>query len=189
MSDAESSSPAASQQKVRLFLGSGIPVGAAVLFIVGYFVASPYIALQGFRSALMSGEPDALEDRIDFPRVRDGLKAQFNATVMKNMSVELKNNPFGGLALAIAPTLVNGVVDSFVTAEGLASLARGNTHKTGSSTSGPSSEELSFDARVTWETLDRFSVRVPSDEGQEMRLVFHRYGFGWKLTGIRIPPM
>ena len=42
-------------------------------------------------------------------------------------------------------------------------------------------------ARVTRDGLDRFSAWVPNEQGEEVRFIFHRYGFGWKLTSLSIP--
>ena len=50
-----------------------------------------------------------------------------------------------------------------------------------------STKEPFANARVTREALDRFSVWVPNDKGEEVRFVFHRYGIRWKLTGIVVP--
>src|SRR5262249_46729460 len=107
---------------------------ATILFIVigVYFALSPYLALRGLRSALLSGDSVVLEDRIDFPRLRENLKAQLNVAMLKNTNSELSDNPFSALALGLASKLVDAMVDSFVTPVGIASLARGERPNTGS---------------------------------------------------------
>src|SRR4030095_1255004 len=65
---------------------------------------------------------------------------------------------------------------------------RGERPNTGSIAPISSSTKEPFaNARVTRETLDRFSVWVSNDKGEEARFVFYRYGIRWKLTGIVIP--
>jgi hypothetical protein len=167
-----------------------LQVSATLFIVIGvYFAFSPYLALRGLRSALHSGDSVALEDRVDFPRLRENLKAQLNVAMLKNLNSELSENPFGALAVGLASKLVEGMVDSFVTPAGIASLARGERPNTGSiaPTSSSSTKEPFANARVTREALDRFSVWVPNDKGEEARFVFHRYGIRWKLTGIVIP--
>lgn len=157
--------------------------------VATYFAVSPHIALRGLRSAIAAGDSAALEDRVDFPRVREDLKAQVNAEMLKQTGSDLKDNPFNPLALGLASKLVEGMVDSFITPAGIASLARGDNPNLASSvpTASHSSNEPFANARVTRDALDRFSVWVPNDEEDEVRFVFHRYGLSWKLTGITIP--
>ena len=167
-----------------------LQVTATVFIVIGvYFALSPYLALRGLRSALHSGDSVVLEDRVDFPRLRENLKAQLNVAMLKNLNSELSENPFSTLALGLASNLVESMVDSFVTPTGIASLARGERPDTGSISpaSSSSSAEPFANARVTREALDRFSVWVPNDKGEEARFVFHRYGIRWKLTGIVMP--
>jgi hypothetical protein len=42
-------------------------------------------------------------------------------------------------------------------------------------------------ARIDRESLDRFSAWVPAEDSGEIRFVFRRQGFGWKLTEIILP--
>jgi len=147
-----------------------LQVAATVFIVIGvYFALSPYLALRGLRSALYSGDSVVLEDRVDFPRLRENLKAQLNVAMLKNLNSELSANPFSALALGLASKLVEGMVDSFVTPAGIASLARGERPDTGSiaPTSSSSTKEPFANARVTREALDRFSVWVPNDKGEE----------------------
>src|SRR5262245_27380548 len=98
-----------------------LQVSAIMFIVIGvYFALSPYLALRGVRSALRSGDPVALEDWVDFPRLRENLKAQLNVAMLKNTNSELRDNPFSALALGLASKLVEAMVDSFVTPEGIA---------------------------------------------------------------------
>jgi TonB family protein len=151
-----------------------------------YFTVAPYITLSSMRSALTAGDSAALEDLVDFPRLRESLKGQINAFMLKQMASELKDNPFGGLALALAPKMVDTLVDASVTPVAIEAIARGERPNAASG-SQPSQRVPFSDYRVTRETLDRFSVWVRGQDGEEMRLIFHRYALRWKLTGAIIP--
>jgi len=102
---------------------------------------------------------------------------------------ELKDNPFSALALALVPKLIEGMVDSLITPQAMASLARGRkpSIEVVNTADAQSSNDVFANARVTRDGLDRFSAWIPNDQGEEVRFVFHRYGFGWKLTSISIP--
>ena len=52
--------------------------------------------------------------------MREDLKAQLNAAMLEKMTSELKDNPFSALALALAPKLIEGMVDSFITPQAMA---------------------------------------------------------------------
>ena len=172
---------------------------AAVLF----FGASPYLALAGLRDAIDRADSASLEERVDFPALRESLAAEINAEMLGATTEELDGNPFGALALGFASKLVEGVIDSVVTPAGLAQIARGDSRPVEvdrrndpKSDRRPSQEEpppspkdtdLFAGSRLEHETLDRFSVWVPNDRGDEARFVFRRRGVSWVLTGIELP--
>ena len=66
------------------------------------------------------GNRDSLESRIDFPSVRESLKDQLRIQMTKSTAKnqDFKGNPFGGLATAFAPMMINYAVDNFVTPSG-----------------------------------------------------------------------
>jgi hypothetical protein len=96
---------------------------------------------------------------------------------------------------------MEGMLDSFVSPAGLAELAKGRIPsdepeppKPPSDASEPEPSEKSempeqpfARARIDRESLDRFSVWVPAEDGGEIRFVFRREGIGWKLTEIVLP--
>ena len=170
-----------------------LAAGAVFLIAaVAYNTASPYLALSGLKDAINSGDTAELEDRVDFEALRESLKAELNATVMAEAASGLQDNPFGSLAIGLATKLVDGIVDSTVTPSGLARLATGATPAPPDTPSERPTEksentrELFPDARVERDTFSRFSVWVPSDQG-ESRFVFRRTGLTWRLTGIELP--
>jgi len=170
-------------------------VSALLLAVALYYYAAPHLAVLGLREAILKGDSVELGDRVDFARVRQSIKDQLNATVLEKSSEELASNPFGALAMGLASKLVEGMVDSYVTATGLAALAKGRKPETdatapessASSTSLQQRVEPFANARLSRESLDRFSVWVPTDTGKETRFVFRRYGLSWKLTEVLLP--
>lgn len=56
--------------------------------------ASPYWTLRQLRAAATTGDPDAIEKHVDFPSLRESLKAEFQAKIvapMLNDPQELRN--------------------------------------------------------------------------------------------------
>ncbi len=190
-----------------------LPLVALVAFVVAagaYLAFSPHLALDRLADAIDEGDEAKLREHVDFPVLRENLKDQLNSVLMDEASEGMAGNPLGALAIGLASRLVDPVVDSLVTPSGIAQLARGDNPARGltgddaddrASAADPSERgdgederdedgRIAFeDARLSRDSLDRFSVWVPTDEagGDEVQLVLHRYGLTWKLTNIVLP--
>jgi Protein of unknown function (DUF2939) len=75
------------------------------------------------QSAARAGEGDRLAGYVDFPAVRESVKSQMQAMMLRKMqSDEMKFNPFAGLGMMLAGNIVNMAVDGMVTSDNLASM-------------------------------------------------------------------
>lgn len=164
--------------------------------IVGYVAAGPYITLHQIKSAVQQQNSEKLSENIDFPTLRQNLKEQLNAVIMKETVSQMKDNPVAALALGFASKLVDGMVDSFVSPSGLANLMEGKKPQqkapteTSESTPSQSTDEKREpfkDARYTYDSTSKFSVWVKANEGEETRFVLTRDGLKWKLSNNVIP--
>ena len=180
-----------------------IAIGMAVLaLIVGvYYFAAPPAAVTGLRDAILRGDTIEIGDRVDTMRVRQSLKEQVNALILGKSYEKLASTPFGSFAIGVASKLMEGMLDSFVSPKGLSELAKGRIPtgepeppKPASDPSQPEPTEKSqmldrpfASARIDRESLDRFSAWVPAEDGGEIRFVFRRQDFSWKLTEIILP--
>ncbi|MEI6643719.1 MAG: DUF2939 domain-containing protein [Novosphingobium sp.] len=159
--------------------------GLLFIFGIAYF-GSPYLAARNLQEAAKSVDADALESSVDFPAVRDSLKSQLNAAMVKKMSEDssMKSNPFVGLGLMMAPAIIDRMVDSFVTPDGIAAMARGQKPNEGKS---DASNRITY--FYSWVNIDRFRVRMRNTEEAKdgPSLLFERRGlFSWKLIRIEI---
>jgi hypothetical protein len=158
-------------------------VGAA---LIGSYLASPYLAVIGLVNAVRAGDKDGLEERVDFPAVREHLKAEITATFVAKLrdDPEMQSNPFAGLGLALIPMMADKAVDALVTPEGLSHLlAQGQD---------PADKKPVFGLPkdAGYITLDRFRVRAPAgkDGTKKIDLILRRQGlFHWTLTRIELP--
>lgn len=166
-------------------------ISLTVLAGIGYAIASPFIAIENIKSAVNERDSEQLSDNIDFPVLRQNLKEQLNAYMMKEAGSDLQDNPFGVLAIGFASKLTDGIVDSFVTPSGLASLMEGKEPaKSVYKSSNPKESdenELFRNARYTFDSFSKFSVWVPNNKGEEIRFVLGRSGIKWKLVNIILP--
>jgi hypothetical protein len=188
-----------------------IAAGVAVLLLAlaGYF-ASPLLALHGLRDAMKRGDADRLEKLVDFPRVREGLKADMTAMMIAEMQADpkMRDNPFAAIGLAIAPGLINNMIDAVVTPATFSRLASAKSFEAvaaeapepggpaapepaaapaPAAPAAPKAEEPSIDDAkfsYAYAGLDRF--RAAAQDGPT--LVLDRNGlFSWRLVKVEFP--
>jgi len=152
----------------------------AVGAIAAYYVLTPRMAVNGLAAALESRDTVEIDERVDFDRVRDGLKAQVQDVIVgETAGTGAEGNPLAALGTGLAMMLADGLIDSFVTPGSLSSMSRGMAP--GGASAGDSEP---FDqAEITREGLDRFSATV-TDGDHQVRWVFHRDGLRWVLVNI-----
>jgi hypothetical protein len=85
----------------------------AVLILV--YGASPYYSFWRFTAALRSGDSAALSSRMDFPAIRASLKKQLVARFTQGKTTHKR-------WINLGPTLIDAIVDAYVTPEGIAAL-------------------------------------------------------------------
>lgn len=171
-------------------------IGVAVLIVlfVGAYAASPLLAANALRSAAASGDPARISRHVDFPAVRDSLKSQMNAIVMAQMTSdpEMKDNPFAGLALAMAPMMIQGAVDAYVTPDNLAlMIERGKAEPVGDDASEQAKPSGDLRTSARYLSADTFEYRMHA-EGEppedSFALIFERRGlFAWKMVRLELP--
>jgi hypothetical protein len=161
-------------------------VGSALL--ASYVAAGPFIAIHRIKSAVVHHDSEALASNVAFPELRENLKEQFNAILLRKASTELQGNPFAGLGMLFVSKMVDTLVDSSVTPSGLAALMSGKSPEQ-SRDSRPSSSDsrLLPNARYTYDSISKFSAWVRAKDGRELRIVFTRYDLSWKLSNILLP--
>ena len=166
-----------------------IAIGAAVAAFLLAYGASPYLAVRGFVAAAKQGDAEKLRGSVDFPAVRADLKPQLTAAVNTRMErdPQMRGNPLAGLGAMLMPSILDRMIDSVVTPEGIAALVRaGKVGHAETESKGPS--RVDYDARYV--TLDHFDValRRQGATSDPVTLVFQRRGlFAWKLVRIALP--
>lgn len=165
-------------------------VGVVLFLVVGYVAAGPYLTVSAIKTGIVENDSEKLSENIDFQTLRQNMKDQLNAAMMKNAATEMEDNPFAALAVGFATKMVDGIVDSFVTPSGLAALMEGkksNKGETSGNSSSPKKDDLFKNARFSYDSVSKFSIWVPNDKGEEVRFVLKRDGLSWKLVNIVIP--
>lgn len=165
---------------------------AATLVFIGYIAVTPYLNVSSIKTAVIEKDSEKLATHIDFPVFRRNLKKQFSTAMSNNVPTEIKNTPFGGIAAGFATNMVDNLVDSYVTPDSLAKLMRGIRPSRSRSRIDQDPEavrkerdEILKDAKYTYDSVDQFSVWMPTDTSDDIRFIFKRYGLGsWKLVDL-----
>jgi len=172
------------EQKPRYSRRRIIVIGAVILLML--YAASPYYALWRFGEALRARDMDALSARIDFPTVRGSLKQQIREKFLK-IGATKKHRRLAEFLMSAEPSLLDQLVDAYVTPEGLADLiedpARIKSATSLPSPQGPADAHKrinSLNTRYAFFTSPRdFAVE---HEGIILRFRFN--GIAWRLRAI-----
>lgn len=185
----------------RILVGAGI--GVIVAFLVASYFASPIIALHGLTTAAKAGDRAKLERAVDFPAVRDSLKAQVKAAMARSVNEDpkLRDNPFAALGQMLLVGVIDKAVDAYATPDAIANMVATNKAPQRISTDDappPPVErpkpkaKSTTEAHYAYQGLNHFhaTYRDKTDRpGDELGLVMERRGlFTWKLVKIELPP-
>jgi hypothetical protein len=163
----------------------------ALLALASYF--SPHWHLYRMKAAIDDQDAGRFSEHVDFPALRDSVKAQLLATMDKHLSSdELRSNPFARLGQAMAAALMNPLVDAAVSPAGvIRMMKKGDTTpgKAGSESpqnAGSSQQEPAPAYAIAYRSWNDVAVsKVGQDSGS---FIFKRAGlWSWKLAAIELP--
>ena len=178
-----------STRRRRSFRFAVVLIGVLLLA----YLASPYVFLWRFKEALNARDEVRIGTYVDFTTVRASLKQQMRGQLgTRDVAPEKKQDLFAGLVERFGPTLIDQLIDAFVTPDGLAALiadpklARQAQAKDPSALAraGTADRRLdTSDVRYAFFTGPRsFLVDV---QGMKLRFSFSR--FRWILRDVQLP--
>jgi hypothetical protein len=158
--------------------------------------ASPYITLHSMRSAMMEKDADSFASNVDFPALRESLRAQFVTMMQSRMSNDtaLKNDPFAGFGMMLGVGVANQFIDAMVTPAGVMQLminagSQPSAKRTDPAASSDAAKTKLTDYSVHYRSWSTVSVTGRQDEDESVALTFKRSGlWSWKLTSVVLPP-
>lgn len=169
-----------------------IVAGLVVLLAGGWYFASPMMALKNMQTAVEARDADALSAQIDFPALREDLKAEMSAAMMAEAQ---KNGSEGAAAAMLGAAFADKMIDGMVSPAGvkmlMANADKGAAVGAGAGQAGlagaPDLNKLNSDNfTVERSGFSEFKLRNKKDP-KSGAMVFRRDGLGWKLAGIDIP--
>ena len=166
-----------------------LSLAAVVLIIAGvaWYFASPGYTLSRMKAAAESNDADAMASYIDFPALREDLKADLLAQMMAEAQKD--KSPFSGFAMALGPAMVSSMVDGYITPAGMKALFASKRAETRTAAKAERPAESTFKLEdqpiIKRRGLSEFLVATRKDPNSGM--VFKRDGLGWKLSGVELP--
>ncbi|HUD90223.1 DUF2939 domain-containing protein [Sphingobium sp.] len=162
-------------------------VAAIVIAAGAWYWFSPQFAMQGLKDAALAGDKDELRERVDFPAIRESLKAQMRAMMVAEMAKE-KDNPFAAMGMAFAGAIIDPMIDSMISPEGIKVMVESGKMKSPERPAAEQTEGREADWQIERRGVDRFTAHPKAKVGEKVpTLVFERDGLGWDLVDIEMP--
>jgi hypothetical protein len=95
----------------------------AIVAVLGYGYASPYLALDRLKRAADARDAQTVSEYVDYPALRESLKEQVAGLLTRRLHTS--GNPFAALGAMIGVALIGPMVDAYATPEGVAALLNG----------------------------------------------------------------
>lgn len=182
-------------------LRSLLVVVALAVVVWAYF--APHLTMRAMRLAAERGDAEALAAHVDFPAVRDDLKAQFSAAASERIGGD-GSGGWRDFGAALATAAAAPAIDALVSEESLMLLFAGRDMARGRLIAQPAPAPSEATAhtdvatRSRWNPtmgyadLSTFTVRfdLNDDPALPATLVFKRHRLlWWKLSAVRLPPL
>lgn len=156
-----------------------------------YLVALPFLTAYSLQTAGIRNDPAALSASVDLPLLRANLKAHLAEVLDRQLDEGLRDTAFSALIGSIGATIIEPLVDQYVTHEAIVQVMQGNNplqsrERNASELGG--GKRLLDGASMRYDSLDRFSVTIDNGTSLDrLRLILHRRGLRWVLAEVRLP--
>lgn len=160
-------------------------VGAA-LIIVGFgtlwYFESPAWTLKGMNDAAQSRDADALNAYIDYPALRESLKAE----LMARMVTEAQKDKSGlaAIGMAFGSAVMGPMIDGLVSPAGMRAVLLANRQEDAA----PAASALHVPKEPVIVRRNFSEFLVTAKDQPNGGLVFKRHGLSWMLSGVELPP-
>jgi hypothetical protein len=170
-----------------------IMFGVVFLLACLAFYFSPNLIVYKMQKAAESKDADTLSSYVDFPSVRESLKANYYGQLESELAKSKRGSSFNAFATSLAATLIDPMVDGLATPESLATLLRGEIPETAQHEDKSKSQAAykgpKPESSTAYKGFNRFILLIKKKDSAEkpIEFVFKRDGLiSWKLSGLRI---
>ncbi len=175
---------------MKQWLIAGLCLLLAVL--AAYTAAGPYLAVNGIRNVVASGDYGKLSRFVDFQKLREDVTPQIQQRISRDIQQRLGAGSAADIASSVSREISAPAINAIVSPLGVATLLTGSTLArkiTGKKNDDGRAyaDDPLKDAKTRYVSMSRFNATVTTDEGKPLVFVFERQGLGWKLTGLDLP--
>ncbi len=164
-------------------------VGLLVIFAI-YLYVSPYLVLNNIKNAAEQGDADKLSGYIDFPSVKQSMKDQVKAAMVKELASSKEQDGFEALGTMLGAVMIDPLIDGLVTPDGVALMLQGQKLdfdlNNDTPEDKPKSKNEDIDYKAGYLSFNRFKVQVigADDPNESIDVIMHRDWLSWKVTSI-----
>jgi hypothetical protein len=169
--------------------GLGVLILLLLLALAGAYALSPLYAFRQLQQAARTGDRDRLEALVDFPAVREDLRAQTESKASK-LAREAGGlgHPLAQLFGQAAAALSERAVDKLVTPDAIAELVRTvpSVKARGGDSKGAKAVKV---VRYGYLTPDRFRITIAPSKASaaSVALIMDRRGlFSWRVEKLQL---
>lgn len=164
-----------------------ILVLVSLLALAGYVAAGPWLAVNGIRHLVASGQTGELWRFVDYAQLRDNLRPQIREQIARGVLPSANRIGSGKRMADVIDLLAKPTLDAMASPQGVATLLTGSSlGRRAGLPQGAPNDPLA-DAETHYESASLFTASVPNADGDTVVFEFRRSGLGWKLTGLRLP--
>lgn len=158
----------------------GIVVGIVIIVVAAWLTLSPYITLKSMQSAAQANDAETLNGYVDYPKVRENLKADMAAMA----ATETAKRGASPAQAAMAMAFIGPMIDAYVQPATMTGMLTGRNQKGPA----PKARITGDDIKVTRNSLTRFTVTsADAKAGTGGGAQFEMVGLGWKMVRITLP--
>jgi len=160
---------------------------AAVLIVIAsgtlWYFESPAWTLKSMKEATQSHDADALNAYIDYPALRESLKAELMARMMAKAQKD--RSGLGAFGMAFGSAMMGPMIDGLVSPAGMRAALLANRKV--NTASAASALDVPEEPVIVRRNFSEFLVT--SKDRPNSGLVFKRHGLSWMLSGVELPPV
>lgn len=178
---------------MKKLLAAGLVI---LVVLLGAWASGPFLAVHNIRKSIEAQDTAALSQHIDFPALRASFKQQLDDQLVRKAGANVQSSLLGAVALRMAGSLTDGVVDMLATPAGLGALieGRGLLNRVTSDQLNPNDIDAGTaprdpleGAKYRFQSPSRFTITLHPESEDPLVVGMTRDGFRWRVTDIRLP--
>jgi len=167
---------------VKKVIGTILVIIMLAATFAAYAYQAPLLTLKNIAQAIEDGgDPQVLQENIDFNKLRNNIKEQIRAQVAIEAAKDqaMKNNPFALMGAALADKMIDSLIDAYVNPYIFKTkkINRDRARELEEKLSDATIEKISPESAIVSVKLDNDAIKI----------VMEREGLRYKITNIVIP--